>query len=249
MTASAPPLLPAPRRSRYDAWRRRVLDDATLLGRWEWLTPVLVTMLAAVLRLWNLGHPHTLVFDETYYVKDAWSQWMLGLGLALQRLARLQGTRLQLGLLGLGTGQRLGLLRLLQHFGGDGLLHGQHAAALQLALRLLPLALGLLRGQHGLGPGGVAQLLQRGAGLLHLGLQIVGAQHRQHIAGAHAVAFTHAPLQHHGGEGAAHLGARGGGDAPRGHHGLHQGLCGHLVGIQPGAGHFLCADPASRGQH
>lgn len=78
MTASAPPLLPAPRRSRYDAWRRRVLDDATLLGRWEWLTAVLVTMLAAVLRLWNLGHPHTLVFDETYYVKDAWSQWMLG---------------------------------------------------------------------------------------------------------------------------------------------------------------------------
>lgn len=29
--------------------------------------------LAAVLRLWNLGSPNELVFDETYYVKDAWT--------------------------------------------------------------------------------------------------------------------------------------------------------------------------------
>ena len=33
---------------------------------------------AAILRLWDLAHPHALVFDETYYVKDAWSQWNLG---------------------------------------------------------------------------------------------------------------------------------------------------------------------------
>ncbi|MCU1635187.1 MAG: phospholipid carrier-dependent glycosyltransferase [Cryobacterium sp.] len=32
-----------------------------------------MTVLAAVLRLWNLGSPHTLVFDETFYVKDAWT--------------------------------------------------------------------------------------------------------------------------------------------------------------------------------
>jgi dolichyl-phosphate-mannose--protein O-mannosyl transferase len=31
-----------------------------------------VVLLAAVLRLWNLGAPHTLVFGETLYVKDAW---------------------------------------------------------------------------------------------------------------------------------------------------------------------------------
>lgn len=43
-----------------------------------WLLPTLVTLLAAVTRLWNLGHPHAIVFDETYYVKDAWSQWQLG---------------------------------------------------------------------------------------------------------------------------------------------------------------------------
>lgn len=30
-------------------------------------------VLAAALRLWNLGNPHELVFDETFYVKDAWT--------------------------------------------------------------------------------------------------------------------------------------------------------------------------------
>jgi len=38
----------------------------------------LVTLLAGFLRFWNLGYPHKLVFDETYYVKDAWSLWNLG---------------------------------------------------------------------------------------------------------------------------------------------------------------------------
>lgn len=42
------------------------------------MLPTLVTLLAAVLRMWNLGHPHAIVFDETYYVKDAWSQWLIG---------------------------------------------------------------------------------------------------------------------------------------------------------------------------
>ncbi|MDR2374459.1 MAG: glycosyltransferase family 39 protein [Bifidobacteriaceae bacterium] len=32
-----------------------------------------VTLLALVLRLWKLGAPHKLIFDETYYVKDAYS--------------------------------------------------------------------------------------------------------------------------------------------------------------------------------
>jgi dolichyl-phosphate-mannose--protein O-mannosyl transferase len=39
----------------------------------RWAGPVLVVILAALLRLWNLGHPHLLVFDETFYVKDAWT--------------------------------------------------------------------------------------------------------------------------------------------------------------------------------
>ena len=35
-------------------------------------------LVAALLRLIGLGHPRTLVFDETYYVKDAWTLWHLG---------------------------------------------------------------------------------------------------------------------------------------------------------------------------
>lgn len=44
--------------------------------------PGAITVVAGVLRFWNLGHPHELVFDETYYVKDAWSQWNLGFAAA-----------------------------------------------------------------------------------------------------------------------------------------------------------------------
>lgn len=77
MTATAP-LLPGTRTSLYDRWTARVASDPRLERRWAWLAPALVTALAAVLRLWNLGHPHAFVFDETYYVKDAWTQWVLG---------------------------------------------------------------------------------------------------------------------------------------------------------------------------
>jgi len=54
--------------------------DETPLRRWlaHWGGPVAVTLLAAVLRLWHLGYPHKLVFDETFYVKDAWTLSHLG---------------------------------------------------------------------------------------------------------------------------------------------------------------------------
>ena len=45
---------------------------------WEWLAPVMLTAVAALVRFVGLAHPHELVFDETYYVKDAWSLWNLG---------------------------------------------------------------------------------------------------------------------------------------------------------------------------
>ena len=38
-----------------------------------WLTTLAVTAVAAAMRLPNLGRPPNLVFDETYYVKDAWT--------------------------------------------------------------------------------------------------------------------------------------------------------------------------------
>lgn len=76
--ANPVPLLPSARPSRYDAWRARVGGDPRLTRLYSWLAPLLVTLLAGILRFWNLAHPHSLVFDETYYVKDAWSQWNLG---------------------------------------------------------------------------------------------------------------------------------------------------------------------------
>ncbi len=39
---------------------------------------VSVMVIAALTRLWNLGYPAKLVFDETYYVKDALTLSMEG---------------------------------------------------------------------------------------------------------------------------------------------------------------------------
>jgi len=43
-----------------------------------WIATVVTTLIAAFTRLWNLGSPHEIMFDETYYVKDAYSIWHLG---------------------------------------------------------------------------------------------------------------------------------------------------------------------------
>lgn len=64
--------------SRLDDWWARVLRTPLRLRIWYWGAPIGVTLLAAVLRLWNLGSPHALVFDETFYVKDSWTLWHLG---------------------------------------------------------------------------------------------------------------------------------------------------------------------------
>lgn len=49
-------------------------DAAVAPGRRAgWLVALGVGALAALPRLWNLGYPHDLLFDETYYAKDAWS--------------------------------------------------------------------------------------------------------------------------------------------------------------------------------
>ena len=56
----------------------RVSTRVAASPRLQIAVPALVTAVAGILRFWNLGHPHELVFDETYYVKDAWSQWNLG---------------------------------------------------------------------------------------------------------------------------------------------------------------------------
>lgn len=45
---------------------------------WGWLGPLAVTALALGVRLWHLGRPKTLSFDETYYAKNAWSMLHVG---------------------------------------------------------------------------------------------------------------------------------------------------------------------------
>ncbi|MFD9392654.1 dolichyl-phosphate-mannose--protein mannosyltransferase [Streptomyces sp. NPDC060000] len=47
---------------------------ADRIARWSsWGGPLLVTLLAGVLRFWHLGSPKAVIFDETYYAKDAWA--------------------------------------------------------------------------------------------------------------------------------------------------------------------------------
>ena len=45
---------------------------------WGWLGPLAVAGLALGVRLWHLGRPKTLSFDETYYAKQAWSMLEAG---------------------------------------------------------------------------------------------------------------------------------------------------------------------------
>ncbi|MDQ0892962.1 dolichyl-phosphate-mannose--protein mannosyltransferase [Agromyces ramosus] len=67
-----------PRGTRLDDWWGRLLSTPRRRAFWYWGGPLLVTVVAAVLRFWNLGHPQAVVFDETYYVKDAWTLFQNG---------------------------------------------------------------------------------------------------------------------------------------------------------------------------
>lgn len=44
------------------------------VNRWSgWGGPLLVTLMAGVMRFYHLGSPKAVIFDETYYAKDAWA--------------------------------------------------------------------------------------------------------------------------------------------------------------------------------
>jgi dolichyl-phosphate-mannose-protein mannosyltransferase len=47
-------------------------------GLWPWLGPGLVALLGGILRFFRLGEPHAVVFDETYYAKDAYALLLHG---------------------------------------------------------------------------------------------------------------------------------------------------------------------------
>ncbi|MCU1523117.1 MAG: hypothetical protein JWO18_11, partial [Microbacteriaceae bacterium] len=72
------PEAPEPIGTRLDQWWGRMLRSPLRQRLWYWGGPIAVTLLAAVLRLWRLGDPRALVFDETFYVKDAYTLMKLG---------------------------------------------------------------------------------------------------------------------------------------------------------------------------
>ena len=58
---------------RIAALRARLMSPMPDDRLWGWLGPLLVTAFAAFLRFYRLSVPHALIFDETYYAKDAGS--------------------------------------------------------------------------------------------------------------------------------------------------------------------------------
>src|SRR5690606_36224104 len=60
-----------------DAWQRWMADPR-LRRLWDWGGPAAVLVIAAATRLIGLEHPQQIVFDEAYYVKDAYALAYLG---------------------------------------------------------------------------------------------------------------------------------------------------------------------------
>jgi dolichyl-phosphate-mannose--protein O-mannosyl transferase len=58
---------------RIAALRARLITPMPGDRLWGWIGPLLVTLFAAVLRFNRLSVPNAVIFDETYYAKDAWS--------------------------------------------------------------------------------------------------------------------------------------------------------------------------------
>ncbi|HEY6494299.1 MAG TPA: phospholipid carrier-dependent glycosyltransferase [Trebonia sp.] len=53
--------------------RARLMTPMPDDGLWGWIGPLLVTAFAAFFRFYRLSVPNAIMFDETYYAKDAWS--------------------------------------------------------------------------------------------------------------------------------------------------------------------------------
>ncbi|MBO0821596.1 MAG: phospholipid carrier-dependent glycosyltransferase, partial [Nocardiopsaceae bacterium] len=72
--ASGPTSRPsAERAGRIAELRSRLMTPMPDDGIWGWAGPLLVTAFAAFTRFYRLAIPRALIFDETYYAKDAWS--------------------------------------------------------------------------------------------------------------------------------------------------------------------------------
>ena len=58
---------------RIAALRARLVTPMPGDRLWGWIGPLLVTLFAGFLRFSRLSVPNAIIFDETYYAKDAWS--------------------------------------------------------------------------------------------------------------------------------------------------------------------------------
>ena len=58
---------------RIAALRARLMTPMPDDRLWGWIGPLLVTAFAAFFRFYRLSVPNAIMFDETYYAKDAWS--------------------------------------------------------------------------------------------------------------------------------------------------------------------------------
>ncbi|MFR2393810.1 MAG: glycosyltransferase family 39 protein [Varibaculum cambriense] len=58
-------------------WRGR-RDKEVIDNQRSWIVTVIACVVAAITRLPRLGATRKLIFDETYYVKDAYSLWHFG---------------------------------------------------------------------------------------------------------------------------------------------------------------------------
>ncbi|PZQ90767.1 MAG: phospholipid carrier-dependent glycosyltransferase [Leifsonia xyli] len=77
-TPAPAPRPPEPIGSRLDDTWQRWMSDPRIRRAWEWGAPAAVLAVAAATRLIGLDEPHKIVFDETYYVKDAYTLSHLG---------------------------------------------------------------------------------------------------------------------------------------------------------------------------
>ncbi|WIV45643.1 dolichyl-phosphate-mannose--protein mannosyltransferase [Glutamicibacter nicotianae] len=62
----------------FESLKQRLLPVVAPGGPLMWIVPLVVTAIAGLLRMVNLAHPHLLIFDETYYVKDAFAMLQSG---------------------------------------------------------------------------------------------------------------------------------------------------------------------------
>lgn len=60
-----------------DLWQKWTATPS-LRRRTEWIIVGAITLIGVLARFIRLGHPHTLVFDEVYYVLDGWTLVNLG---------------------------------------------------------------------------------------------------------------------------------------------------------------------------